>query len=279
MFIRSPHIDTLLDLSLAEDIGCGDWTSDATLEPGARGTAIIEARGELVLAGVPIIDRLLERYGGGAPDIAWRVGDGAALGAGEVVAELTGDLRTLLALERTILNLLQRMCGVATLTRRYVDAVAGTGARVVDTRKTLPGWRALDKYAVRCGGGVNHRAALDGGVLIKDNHIAATGSVAAAVQRARAVAPHALRIEVEVEDLAGVDAALSAGAEVLLLDNFSPDGVREAVARIAGRALVEVSGGITLETIRAYAEAGADVISSGALTHSAPAADLAMEMR
>lgn len=279
MFIRSPHIDTLLDLSLAEDIGCGDWTSDATLEPGARGAAIIEARGELVLAGVPIIDRLLERYGGGAPDIAWRVGDGAALGAGEVVAELTGDLRTLLALERTILNLLQRMCGVATLTRRYVDAVAGTGARVVDTRKTLPGWRALDKYAVRCGGGVNHRAALDGGVLIKDNHIAATGSVAAAVQRARAVAPHALRIEVEVEDLAGVDAALSAGAEVLLLDNFSPDGVREAVARIAGRALVEVSGGITLETIRAYAEAGADVISSGALTHSAPAADLAMEMR
>lgn len=279
MFIRSPHIDTLLDLALAEDIGCGDWTSDATLEPGARGTAIIEARSDLVLAGVPIVNRLLERYGAGAPGIAWRDADGASLSGGAVAAELTGDLRTLLALERTILNLLQRMCGVATLTRRYVEAVAGTGARVVDTRKTLPGWRALDKYAVRCGGGVNHRAALDGGVLIKDNHIAATGSVAAAVQRAKAVAPHALRIEVEVEDLAGVDAALAAGAEVLLLDNFTPEGVREAVARIAGRALVEVSGGITLETIRAYAEAGADVISSGALTHSAAAADLAMEMR
>jgi nicotinate-nucleotide pyrophosphorylase (carboxylating) len=177
-----------------------------------------------------------------------------------------------------MLNFLQRMSGVATQARCFVDAVAGTRARIVDTRKTLPGWRVLDKYAVRVGGAHNHRAALDGGVLIKDNHLAAGGGITRTVRRARADAPHVLRIEVEVESLEGLAEAIAAGADVVLIDNFTPAQAAEAVALAAGRVILEASGGITLANVRAFAEAGVDVISVGALTHSVIAADLALEV-
>ncbi len=277
-FTPTPALDALLDLALTEDVGTGDVTTDATVPPDLQGVAHIEARQRLVLCGAPVVDRLLARRGAGAPAVEWLARDGDLVEKGSVVARLQGRFADILTLERTVLNLLQRMSGVATGTRAYVDAVAGTRARIVDTRKTLPGWRLLDKYAVRVGGGTNHRAALDGGVLIKDNHLAVAGGVTAAVAAARRHAPHVLRIEVEVEDEAGLDAALAAGADVVMLDNFGPDGVRRAVERTAGRAVLEASGGITLANVRAFAEAGVDVISVGALTHSAPAADLAIEI-
>lgn len=273
-----PSIDALIDLSLAEDVGLGDVTSDALLPPTQRGLAVLEAREAMVFCGRPMIDRLLQRWPGERVSAAWSTQDGARVGAGTVLLRLEGSVRTLLLLERTLLNFAQRMSGVATQTRRYVDAVEGTGTRVVDTRKTLPGWRALDKYAVRVGGAHNHRAALDGGVLIKDNHIAFVGGVAEAVRRAREAAPHLLKIEVEVESLSQLDEALAAGADLVLLDNFTPEQIAVAVARVGGRVPLEASGGITLNSIRAFAEAGVDFISVGALTHSVKAADLALEV-
>jgi nicotinate-nucleotide pyrophosphorylase (carboxylating) len=201
-----------------------------------------------------------------------------AVGSDAALCEIRGPARDVLVLERVILNFLQRLCGVATLTRRYVEAVAGTRARIVDTRKTIPGWRLLDKYAVTAGGGSNHRFGLDDGILIKDNHIVACGGVSRAIERARRGAPHLLSIEVECETMAEVDEAVAARADVILLDNMRPADLREAVRRIAGRALVEASGGITLETVGEVAEAGVDLISVGALTHSAPAVDLSMEL-
>ncbi len=205
--------------------------------------------------------------------------DGAAAGSDHTIGELRGRAADLLSLERVILNFLQRMCGVATFTRRFVEAIEGTRARIVDTRKTVPGWRLLDKYAVAVGGGTNHRFGLDDGILIKDNHIAACGGVGAAVERARRRADHLLlRVEVECETPAQVDEALAAGADAILLDNMSAAEIAAAVRQIAGRALVEVSGGVTLATVRAIAEAGPDLISVGALTHSAPIADLAMDL-
>jgi nicotinate-nucleotide pyrophosphorylase (carboxylating) len=277
-FTPTPALDALLDLALTEDVGTGDVTTDATVPRDLQGVAHVEARQRLVVCGAPVVDRLLTRWGAAAPVIEWLARDGDVVEKGTLVARLHGRFAAILTLERTLLNLMQRMSGVATVTRAYVDAVAGTRARIVDTRKTLPGWRLLDKYAVRVGGGVNHRAALDGGLLIKDNHLAVAGGVGPAVEAAKRAAPHVLRIEVEVEDLAGLDAALAAGADVVLLDNFTPDGIRQAVERAAGRALLEASGGITLANVRAFAEAGVDVISVGALTHSAPAADLAIEI-
>lgn len=278
--IPTPHLDALIDLALAEDLGCGDPTG-ALIPRDATAEMVLEARSPLVFCGAPVVDRLLWRFGPGAPAIEWVAGDGAGVSRGEVIARLRGRLRTLLALERTVLNFVQRMSGVATLTRRYVDAIAGTGARLVDTRKTVPGWRLLDKYATRVGGAHNHRFALDGGVLVKDNHLLAAGGVAAAIEAARRQAPHVMRIEVEVEDLAGLDAALAAGADVVLLDNFTPAQVEDAVKRAraaGGRALIEASGGIDLTTIRAFAEAGVDLIAVGALTHSATAVDIAAEI-
>ncbi len=275
----TPSIDALIDLALAEDLGLGDATSDAVVPPTATATAELQAREALVVCGRPIVDRLFERWGSRAPSLEWLVGEGQTTARDTVVATLQGRLRDVLALERTVLNFVQRMSGVATQTQRYVAAVAGTRARIVDTRKTLPGWRALDKYAVRIGGAHNHRAALDGGILIKDNHLRAAGGIAAAVASARRNASHALRVEVEVEDLLGLEAALSAGAEVVLIDNFTPELAREAVSLAAGRALIEASGGINESTVRAFAEAGVDLISVGALTHSVRAADLALEVR
>lgn len=273
-----PSIDALIDLALAEDVGLGDVTSDALLPPDQRGLAVLEARERVVFCGRPVIDRLLQRWSGERVGATWAVEDGARVEAGDVLVRLEGSVRALLCLERTLLNFAQRMSGVATQTRLYVDAVAGTRTRVVDTRKTLPGWRALDKYAVRVGGAHNHRSALDGGVLIKDNHIAAVGGVAEAVRRARDASPHLLKVEVEVESLAQLDEALAAGADLVLLDNFTPAAIAVAVARVAGRAPLEASGGITLGTVRAFAEAGVDFVSVGALTHSVKAADLALEI-
>jgi nicotinate-nucleotide pyrophosphorylase (carboxylating) len=273
----TPAVMALIELALEEDLGRGDVTSEAIFDASARARGRIIAKEPLVVAGVDVARAVFVRVDPATRcDLA--VADGQAMQKGEVVCEVSGTARALLAAERTALNFLQRLSGVATLTRRYVDAVAGTKTRVCDTRKTTPGWRLLDKQAVRAGGGANHRADLASGVLIKDNHIAACGSVRAAVERARAYAPHGLRVEVEVTRLDQIEEALTAGAEVILLDNMSPAMVKEGVARIAGRAVVELSGGITLDTISAYAAAGADRISVGALTHSARAVDLSLEL-
>ena len=273
----SPATEALIALALEEDLGRGDVTSEVIFAPDAPAAGILIAKEPLVIAGVEVARAVFQRV-----DARTRcdlvVGDGQRLDKGEPVARVAGTARALLSAERTALNFLQRLSGVATLTRHFVDAVAGTRAVICDTRKTQPGWRALDKAAVAAGGGANHRADLASGVLIKDNHIAACGSVKAAVERARARAPHSLRVEVEVTRHDQIEEALAAGAEVVLLDNMTPDGVRQAVRQIAGRAVVEVSGGINLDTVRAFAEAGPDRISVGALTHSARAVDLSLEV-
>jgi nicotinate-nucleotide pyrophosphorylase (carboxylating) len=273
----TPGVRALVDLALEEDLGRGDVTSEAIFATDDERAGRVLVKEPLVLCGGALFAAVLTRV-----DARVRcsvlVQDGTELARGAIALEVEGPVRALLAGERTALNFLQRLSGIATLTRAFVGAVAGTRATIVDTRKTLPGWRRLDKLAVACGGGRNHRADLGSGVLIKDNHIAAAGGVRAAVERAQARAPHPLRIEVEVTTLAELDEALEARAEVVLLDNMSPAEVRAAVARIAGRAAVEVSGGVTLETVRAYAEAGADLISVGALTHSARAVDLSLEL-
>jgi nicotinate-nucleotide pyrophosphorylase (carboxylating) len=271
-----PNVDALVALALEEDLGRGDVTSEAIFDESALAAGRIIAKEPLTLAGVEVARAVFARVDAAARFDAV-VADGALLAKGEPVALVRGRARSLLAAERTALNFLQRLSGIATLTRRFMDAVAGTRAVVCDTRKTAPGWRALDKLAVRAGGGANHRADLASGVLIKDNHVLAARGVKNAVERARAHAPHGLRVEVEVTRADQIEEALAAKAEVVLLDNFDPAGVAAAVKQIAGRALVEVSGGVTLETVRAFAEAGPDRISVGALTHSARAVDLSLE--
>jgi nicotinate-nucleotide pyrophosphorylase (carboxylating) len=275
--LLTPAVEALIALALEEDLGRGDVTSEAIFAAGESASGQIVAKEPLTVAGVGVAAAVFARVDRDTRFVA-RVEDGARLERGGVVAAVEGRTRSLLSAERTALNFLQRMSGVATLTRRYVDLVAGTRATICDTRKTAPGWRALDKRAVRAGGGANHRADLAAGVLIKDNHVAACGGVKAAVERARARAPHSLRVEVEVTELGQIADALGAGAEVILLDNMTPERVAQAVQQIAGRALVEVSGGVNLETVRAYAEAGPDRISVGALTHSARAVDLSLEV-
>ncbi|HRD47911.1 MAG TPA: carboxylating nicotinate-nucleotide diphosphorylase, partial [Caulobacter sp.] len=206
-----------------------------------------------------------------------RIDDGARVEAGTVLAKVTANARALLSAERTALNLLGRLSGVATLTAAYVDAVAGTKARIVDTRKTTPGLRALEKYAVRCGGGVNHRFGLDDAILIKDNHVAACGGVRQAIERARAFAGHLVKVECEVDSLNQLAEALDAGPDVIMLDNFSIKQLNTAVGMTAGRVVLEASGGVNLETVKAIAETGVDVISVGALTHSAPVLDIGLD--
>jgi nicotinate-nucleotide pyrophosphorylase (carboxylating) len=275
-------IDTLLDevvtRALREDLAGGDVTTDATVLPEQRGLAKAVAHGTLVLAGGAAFARafyLVDR--GLRVECVKR--DGERAQAGEVLFIVEGAARSILLAERTALNFLQRLSGVATLTRRFVDALpAGSPARIIDTRKTTPGLRALERLAVRAGGGHNHRNDLGAAVLIKDNHIVAAGSVRAAIERARAHAPHTSRIEIEVESLAELDEALAAGAEIVLLDNFPDSSIEQAVERGRGRARLEVSGGITLERIARLAALGVDVISVGALTHSAPAADIGLDL-
>jgi nicotinate-nucleotide pyrophosphorylase (carboxylating) len=271
----TPRTAHLIDLALDEDAGLGDVTSRAIFPPSHRSRAFIEARQDLMLCGVEIAAAVFARVDP-ALKVKLTAADGDRVKNGAKVLTVTGPTASLLTAERTALNFIQRLSGVATQSRRYADALAGTTTRVVDTRKTTPGWRALEKYAVRCGGCVNHRSSLGEHVLIKDNHIAAAGSLTKAVRLARLAAPHSAKIEVETTTLAEVKEAVRAGAEVILLDNMSPALIRSAVAIIAGSAVVEVSGGVRFETLRDYALPGVDVISVGALTHSAPAADLSL---
>ena len=273
-----PDVARLIELALAEDLGRGDVTTE-TVIGGHSGTvnARLVARESLVVFGVDIVRAVFERLDPSVTVIVHKR-DGTSAGQGETVLDVSGAAGPILRAERTALNFIQRLSGVATLARQFAAAVSGTGATVVDTRKTTPGYRVLEKAAVRAGGCNNHRADLGSGVLIKDNHIAACGSVSVAVERARSRAPHSLRIEVEVETRAELAEAIAAKADIVLLDNMSPEEVEEcaALAHEAGL-LVEVSGGITLKTAPAYARAGADIISSGALTHSAPSVDLALD--
>ncbi len=263
--------------ALAEDIGPGDITTAATVAPDAECRAEIVAKAEGVIAGLGVA-RLV--FGMLDPQIEFHevAADGGRVSEGMTVARLSGNTRALLAAERTALNFLQRMSGIASLTAEYVEAAEGTDARVIDTRKTAPGLRLLDKYAVRMGGGRNHRIGLFDGILIKDNHLRAAGGVGEAVRRARKAAHHLVKIEVEVQTLEEVEEAVAAGADVILLDNMDLDDVRRAVDLISGRCEIEVSGGVTLETVRALAECGVDYISAGSLTHSAPALDLSLEI-
>jgi nicotinate-nucleotide pyrophosphorylase (carboxylating) len=280
VFPRDGWLDTLLDQALAEDVGSGDASTAVTVAPGTRATARVVARSTGTLAGLPLLVPLFARL-----DPAVRVThgheDGDRVDAGAVAATLTGPAAPLLTGERTALNFLQQLSGIATETARYVEAVAGTGCQILDTRKTVPGWRALAKYAVRCGGGTNHRLGLYDRIMLKDNHWAAGGQrVADLVARGRADYPD-LAIEVEVDSLDQLDRVLPLAVEWVLLDNFVPTDVREAVARrnaTAPATRLEASGNITLETVAAYARAGADACSVGRLTHSAPALDLSLEM-
>jgi nicotinate-nucleotide pyrophosphorylase (carboxylating) len=278
-----PAVRRLIDLAIDEDLGRGDVTSSVTV--GADGPAVqadMVSREPIVVFGVEVAAAVFHAIDS---TIAIEVvaGDGARVDRGGLIMTVRGRAHGVLAAERTALNFVQRLSGVATLARRYADAVASSGsgkAKVVDTRKTTPGFRVLEKAAVLAGGCSNHRFDLGSGVLIKDNHIAACGSVRQAVEAAKARAPHPLRIEVEVTNLGELDEALAAGAEIVLLDNMTPAQVEVAAARAHGKGVhVEVSGGITLATIGDYARAGADLISVGALTHSAPAVDIGLDVR
>lgn len=270
-------IDALLELAFAEDIGIGDITTEATVPPSQQGVGTIVAKSGGVVAGLPVAARVFDKLDA---TLAFRalVNDGDKVAAGAPLAEVQGSAKTILIGERTALNFLQRLSGIATLTAQFVNAVAGYDVKIVDTRKTAAGWRAVQKYAVRVGGGYNHRFGLFDGVLIKDNHIVAAGGIANAVRKAREVAPHTGKIEVEVETAEQVDEALKAGADILLLDNMSLELMRCVVERIGGSAVTEASGGITLARVREVAAAGVELISVGALTHSAMPLDISLTL-
>ena len=270
---------TLVDLALTEDIGPGDITSLSTVAPGATAEGVMIAKQAGVISGIDVAAYVFERVD---PEVIFipKVANGTRVEAGQVIAALEGNARSVLAGERVALNLLQRLSGVATLTAEYVAAVAGTNASIVDTRKTTPGLRALEKAAVRDGGGRNHRLGLSDGVLIKDNHLAAIGGadrVTRAIGLAKARAPHTAKVEVEVTTLAEAEEAAVAGADIIMLDNMSVAEMTEAVRIIAKRSLVEASGGVRLDTVGAIAATGVDIISVGALTHSAPALDISLK--
>jgi nicotinate-nucleotide pyrophosphorylase (carboxylating) len=278
--LATAAVRQLIDLALEEDLGRGDATTAAVIAPDAIATAHLVARQPLVLAGLGVCTEVFLRVDPGVrADESARDGDQVA--AGQRVASYAGRASSLLAAERTALNFVQRLSGTATLARAFVDAAGGSGLRIADTRKTTPGFRLLEKYAVRMGGASNHRFDLGSGVLIKDNHVAVAGGVRAAVERTRGRVPHGLKIEVEVDSLAQLDEALAAGADIVLLDNFSLADVERAVARVktaSPRPLLEVSGGVTLARISQLARTGVDIVSAGALTHSAPAVDLGLDI-
>ncbi len=272
----NPGLERLILTALEEDAGTGDVTTLCCLN-GGRGIGRGHGEGDMVVAGLAVFEKVFllvdPRLRFEAPGK-----DGEAVRAGQVISSISGNAAPILLAERTALNFFQRMSGIATLTRRYVDRVAGTGARILDTRKTVPGHRVLDKYAVRMGGGVNHRSGLSGGVLIKDNHIRAAGGVTAALRRCIERVSHTFRIEVETRTLAEVREALEAGAGMILLDNMPVDRIREAVRLVDRKVPLEASGGVTLENVREIAETGVDFISVGALTHSARAADISLNL-
>ena len=277
----TPPAPTILEetvrRALAEDIDRGDITTEACVSPTTMGEATLRAREKLVVCGLPILE---EVYGQVDPlvDVDALVADGDVVEAGSAVATVTGPATSILLGERVALNFMQRLTGVSTMTRRFVDALPqGSSTRIADTRKTTPGLRAFERYAVRCGGGFNHREDLGAAVLIKDNHIAAAGGVREAIERAKAYAPHTCRIECEVDTHAQLEEALAAGADIIMLDNFDDAAVEKALATVAGRAIVEASGGITFERVASLGALGVDVISVGALTHSAPSGDLGLD--
>ena len=276
-----PEVLALIDAALAEDQAFSDPTTQALIPPTVVGSGMLRAKASGVLAGGPVAAAVFQRIDAGL-EVSLLLDDGATLEPGADIASVHGAAAAILRAERTALNFMQRMSGIATATAQYVRAIAGTGARIVDTRKTAPGHRYLDKYSVRMGGGYNHRLNLADGILIKDNHLAARAALeeplAAVVQRAIAAASHTIRIEVEVESLAQAREAAEAGAHIIMLDNMAPPLMREAVGIIAGRAATEASGGITLETVRAVAETGVDLISIGGLTHSPAALDIALDL-
>ncbi len=263
--------------ALAEDVGFGDITTESVLDGYECGVAAAIAKEEFVLAGIDVFGEVFLTFD---PTLVFTPmrRDGQKVPKGVVIAEISGRLASILTAERVALNILQHLCGIATITSRFVEEAAGTKARIIDTRKTLPGLRVLEKYAVRAGGGFNHRFALYDGVLIKDNHIAAAAGIIPAVRRARRLIPHTLKIEVEVKNKVELEEAMDAGADTILLDNMDISALREAVATVAGRVPLEASGNMTLERIRNVAQTGVDFISVGALTHSVRAADISLNI-
>jgi len=277
----APPAPTVLEATvrqaLAEDIDRGDVTTEACVSPTTMGAAILHARERVALCGLPVLEEVYRQVDP-LVDVDPMAADGDIVESGAPIATLTGPAVSILLGERVALNFMQRLTGVSTLTRRFVDALPdGSATRIADTRKTTPGLRALERYAVRCGGGFNHRADLGAAVLIKDNHIAAAGGCRRAIERAKAYAPHTCRIECEVDTHEQLEEALAAGADIVMLDNFDDEAVARAIATVDGQAIVEVSGGITLERVSALARLGVDVISVGALTHSAPSCDLGLD--
>lgn len=272
------ELESLIDRCLREDIGTGDITTGSIIPREAGAEAVIIAKEEGVIAGLAVAEKVFHRAD---PAIVFRtlVRDGERVKRGQVLAEVGGRARPILAAERLALNFLQRLSGIATRTARMVELAAGERAVVVDTRKTTPGLRMLEKYAVRVGGGRNHRFGLYDSVLVKENHIKMAGSITRAVELVRRGAPHTFKIEVEAEDLAGVQEALKAGADIIMLDNMEPADMKKAVELVGGRALLEASGGITEENIRAVASTGVDLISVGALTHSIKSLDVSLLLR
>ncbi len=274
----TPLPTRLIDMALAEDIGTGDITTDYLVSDDSQGCGIIVAKEDLILAGLDIAKTVFQRLD---PKVRCRSAyeDGAEIVCGETVLLLEGSLRALLTAERPALNFLQHLSGIATHVRSYVKALNNSRVRLVDTRKTTPGWRVLEKYAVRMGGAHNHRMGLFDGILIKDNHIAACGGIHQAVDAARIRISHLIKIEVEVSDLAGIHEALESGVDIIMLDNMDIPHIQEAVSVIQNRAIVEVSGGVTLSHLTDLAQTGVDLISVGALTHSARAVDLSMRIQ
>ena len=268
-------VDEIVLRALREDMPMGDLTTDSTIPEAQEASARIIAKEAGVVAGLPVFMRVFTLLD---PHASFNllVEEGDVVQKGTVLMTFGGNARALLKAERTALNLMQRMSGIATMTHAFVTAFAGTATKIVDTRKTVPGLRYLDKYAVRAGGGTNHRYCLSDGVLIKDNHIKASGGITAAVRRARAVAPHTIRIEVETESMDMVREALEAGADIIMLDNMTDAQMTEAVALVAGRALTEASGNVTIDRAAQIATTGVDLVSSGALTHSVRAMDISM---
>jgi nicotinate-nucleotide pyrophosphorylase (carboxylating) len=275
--LLSPQLHRLIDLALEEDLGIGDVTTQALIPPDLQGEAQIRAKQNLVVAGLPVAALVFQKVDSSLV-FEPQTDEGQEVTSGMVLARLAGPVAAILTGERTALNFLQRLSGIASFTRLMVSLIAGARAALVDTRKTTPGWRALEKYAVRLGGARNHRAGLYDGVLIKNNHIAAAGSITQAVKEARERSHHLLKIEVEVTDLAGLQEALAAGADVIMLDNMDEATMAQAVALTAGRAWLEASGSMSAECLPQVAATGVDLISMGALTHSAPAADIHLRL-
>jgi nicotinate-nucleotide pyrophosphorylase (carboxylating) len=273
--LQDSVLKEIIKTALDEDIGSGDVTTSAILSGNETGIAHAIAKADMVVAGIDVFKEVF-LYSDSDIRFDQSTIDGQFASAGDILVEISGGLANILTSERVALNLLQRLCGIATLTRQFVDAVKGTPARILDTRKTVPGLRMLDKYAVRVGGGYNHRIGLYDGILIKENHIEAAGGIAPAVQKIRTSAPHTLKIEIETRNMQEVKEALSAGVDIIMLDNMKPEAMKRGVEMIHGRALVEASGNVTLASVRKIAECGVDFISIGALTHSARAADISL---